>query len=285
MSYVLGHRRTDRPLWRKLPRLTRFVAKLAFAQERLLFQPSRDLRPGPEGFEPVAVALPDGVDGRLADPPPGQAAPGVALLYVPGAIGNLSHDLPSLAFLTSLGFRVLAYDHPGFGRSSGRPTLAKSRAAARRAWNHLGSLPEVERIVLFGRSFGGTIVAELARDHAQDPRLGGMVLLDTFSSVPDMARRHLPSWLVSLGCRVKLDAAAAVGIADVPTLVLHAEHDEVIPQVYGRRLFEAARGPKRWLSVPGGHFDPDWRYDPRTRLALLELAEGRARAWPRTADR
>jgi hypothetical protein len=43
-----------------------------------------------------------------------------------------------------------------------------------------------------------------------------------------------------------------------PVLVLHGELDEIIPIQYGRRLYELAHDPKRFMSFPkGGHLDLD----------------------------
>jgi len=42
----------------------------------------------------------------------------------------------------------------------------------------------------------------------------------------------------------------------VPLLVLHGERDEVVPYSQGRRVFEAAPGPKRFHAIPrAGHND------------------------------
>ena len=38
-------------------------------------------------------------------------------------------------------------------------------------------------------------------------------------------------------------------------LFLHSQADTVIPYAHGRRLFEAAHAPKRFVDVRGGHED------------------------------
>ena len=46
----------------------------------------------------------------------------------------------------------------------------------------------------------------------------------------------------------------ALGAADC----LVAEHDEIVPVVHSKRLYEAWRGPKRWVELPGaGHNSTD----------------------------
>ena len=41
----------------------------------------------------------------------------------------------------------------------------------------------------------------------------------------------------------------------LPKLFLHARDDEVIPFAHGRRLFEAAAPPKKFVQLQGGHGD------------------------------
>ena len=52
------------------------------------------------------------------------------------------------------------------------------------------------------------------------------------------------------------DSAGAIAGVAAPLLVLHGEADAIIPFAQGRKLFEAAPGPKRLLAYPGrGHND------------------------------
>jgi fermentation-respiration switch protein FrsA (DUF1100 family) len=47
-----------------------------------------------------------------------------------------------------------------------------------------------------------------------------------------------------------------VGRLVTPLLVLHGDRDEVVPFAQGRKLYEAAPGPKRFFAIPGaGHND------------------------------
>lgn len=86
------------------------------------------------------------------------------------------------------GFAVMTFDYPGWGESEGMPRNAinpKQRVRdANAALAYLKSLPDVdaEKIVLWGSSFGGGHVVELAAEHtellgaiAQVPMLDGML--------------------------------------------------------------------------------------------------------------
>lgn len=277
MSFFLGHRRTNRPLWRRLPRMARFGLRLLFDQEGLLFQPRRELRSSPTdvGLAFEEVTLPGGLRGWWIPGEP--AAP--AILFLPGAIGNLEGELPTLRFLRSLGAGVLAVDYPGYGRSEGHPSLAGCRRTAAEGWRFLSETAGTRRVVVYGRSLGCFFAAEVA---ASRPA-AGLVFHNGFSSPADMAARAFHPALVRLLCRVRLNSLPDLARRRCPALFLHADQDEVIPPELGRRAWQAAAGPRRFLAVAGGHFDSTWQHDPQVREAFREILAGETAGWEAAA--
>ncbi len=283
MSFFLGHPLSRRPLWQRLPRMGRFVLRLLFAQEGLLFQPRPDgaVAPRDLGLAGVEVELP-GARRVLARGwwVPGADAAAPAVLYLPGAAGNLGEDLATLRFLHGLGAAVLAFDYPGFGRSPGRPRLAACERVAEGAWTMLGRLaPAAARRVVYGRSFGCFLATRLA---AAEPA-AGLIFHNGFSSLDDFVARVFPRPLVVRFCRFHLDSGAEIGRCLCPALFLHAGRDEVVAAELGRRVFARAAGPRRFLELPGGHFGADWQRLPQVRQAFRELLAGEAVRWERPA--
>jgi fermentation-respiration switch protein FrsA (DUF1100 family) len=144
-------------------------------------------------------------------------------------------------------------DYRGYGKSEGSPDEAGTYADARAAHGWLvarGVSPE--RLVLFGESLGSGVATQLATE----VKARALVLESPFTSVPDMARAvypFLPLWPL---VRTRYDTVSKVGKLRMPLLVLHGERDEVVPFAQGRRVFEAAPGPKRFFAIPGaGHND------------------------------
>jgi len=81
--------------------------------------------------------------------------------------------------------------------------------------------------------------------------VAAMILESTFSSVAVFARRFgAPSLLV----RDRFDNLAVVRRFTRPLLILHGEHDEVIPVAQGRAL-HAAQPASELLLLPCGHND------------------------------
>jgi hypothetical protein len=58
---------------------------------------------------------------------------------------------------------------------------------------------------------------------------------------------------IRLLIRNPFESIRRVGAIHAPLLFLHSPEDAVIPMSEGRRLFEAARPPKQFVEVTGGH--------------------------------
>jgi uncharacterized protein len=71
----------------------------------------------------------------------------------------------------------------------------------------------------------------------------------TFTSLRDVARVHYGPIAFLAGDR--FDSIAGVRRLRVPLLVAHGDRDGTVPFELGKRLFAAASGPKRFVTVPG----------------------------------
>ncbi|MFL5243872.1 MAG: alpha/beta hydrolase, partial [Gemmataceae bacterium] len=177
------------------------------------------------------------------------------LLYAHGNGGNLAQLSQLLTyFQNQLRVAALAFDYRGYGRSEGDPSAQGILQDARAARAFLAERARVKpsEIVLMGRSLGGAVVAQLAGD----VRPRGLILESTFSSLRDEAAYHYPrlAWLVPEN---KLNSVAQLERYDGPLLVSHGDADRTIPYQLGLKLFEAAKGPKHFVRIPGGdHNDP-----------------------------
>ena len=119
-----------------------------------------------------------------------------------------------------------------------------------------------------GESIGGGVAVDLAPDGAR-----ALVLENTFSSLPEVAAYHYPWLPVRWFMRTQFDSAAKIGRYHGPLLQSHAERDTIVPIRFGRRLFEAANEPKRFLCIPDcDHNDPRPRDYYDTLAAFLDAA-------------
>jgi fermentation-respiration switch protein FrsA (DUF1100 family) len=235
-------------------------------EESIVFQPLRyphgDWFPAPAA-EDVWFESPDGLKlhGWFAE----VERPRAVVLYLHGNAGNVSSRRDVLGlFRDRLGASVLLFDFRGYGRSEGTPTeegvLADARAARRWLAGRTG-VRECE-VVLVGHSLGGGVATDLAaRDGAR-----GLVLENTFTSLPAVAFSHVPVLPFRLLMRSRLDSLAKIPNYRGPLLVKHGDADEVVPYESGKTLFAAANEPKRFVSEPGGRHNA-----PPTREYLAAL--------------
>lgn len=175
-----------------------------------------------------------------------------ALLYLHGNAGNASHRLPTAVQFAQLGFNVLLIDYQGYGLSEGQPSESGIYADGNTGLEHLlGRGFQYSNIILFGRSLGGAVAVDIARERA----LAGVILCSTFSSGADMAREMglgLMAWLV----RKRFNSVEKIKQLQSPLLSLHGELDRVIPLRLGKKLFASARVEKQWKVISGaGHND------------------------------
>ena len=92
------------------------------------------------------------------------------------------------------------------------------------------------------------MAAEVALRHP----VGGLILESGFTSVPDMARLLLP-WLPVRLVSLRYDTLSKIGRIRCPVLIMHSPQDEIVPYEMGRRVFAAAREPKTFAALSGGH--------------------------------
>ena len=170
------------------------------------------------------------------------------LLYLHGNAGNVSHRYEIIERFASLPANVLALDYRGYGRSDGAPSEAGLYADARAAFDHLTTTRGVpaNRVVIYGESLGGAVAVDLASK--AEPC--GLVVQSSFTSIADMAAEVMP-FVPRFLVRTKMDSLEKIGRVRSPVLVVHSPADEVVPYRLGRRLYDAAPGPKRFHEIKG----------------------------------
>ena len=241
------------------------VGCIFIAQDSLVYFPNmgREIVRTPRDYgleyEDVSIRTQDGETLHAWWVPAPKSRGSVLLFH--GNAGNISHRIDYARMFRSLGYDTLLVDYRGYGKSTGKPTEEGTYRDAEASWQWLKSRGIAERdIALFGESLGGGVASWLAERYS--PR--ALVIASSFTSVPDLGAevyRFLPVRLMS---RFKYDTLARLERVKVPVLVIHSPKDDIIPFSHGKKLYEAAREPKTFLEVAGGHNDgfvfmrPEW---------------------------
>lgn len=175
------------------------------------------------------------------------------VLFFHGNAGNISYWLNSLKIFNHLGVDTFIIDYRGYGLSEGRPTESGSYRDALAAWRYLTverGIPG-RRVVLFGQSLGAAIATWLATQ----VQPAALILESAFTSVRAMAREHYPLWPASLLVWIRYPTIDRIAQVACPVLVAHSRSDEIVPFTHAEHLLKAARAPKAFLELTGGHND------------------------------
>ena len=221
---------------------------LFMLQERMLFHP----RPGPQSVPGADSVFIEAADGTRLHAWHVNGAPGAPLvLYFGGnaeQVSWMAAEVRQRAPRTSW----LLVDYRGYGSSAGSPSETALVADAL-AWydRYAGGSTA---IYLFGRSLGSGVAVQLA---AARP-VHGVILVAPYDSMVEVGAHHYPFLPVRWLLKHRFESLPHAAVVDSPLLCLVAERDEVIPIVHSRRLFDAWKGPKRWVELPGaGHNSTD----------------------------
>ena len=221
---------------------------LYVGQDRLIFHPQPESPNAFPGAESVFMQTRDGTRlhaWHLAGSP--------LVLYFGGNAEEVSWMLRRAA-QQAPGIGWLLVDYRGYGLSAGSPSEVALSSDAIEWFDYAKEKLEARQVVLFGRSLGSGVAVQLAAARAVD----GVILVTPYDSMTSVASHHYPYLPVSWMLKHPFDSLARAPAIAAPLLCLVAERDQVIPVVHSKRLFEAWKGPKRWVELSGaGHNSTD----------------------------
>ena len=152
-----------------------------------------------------------------------------ALIYFGGNAEDVSASLQSFANAFP-DYAIYMLHYRGYGGSTGRPTEESLHADARALYDKV-SLDHAE-IAIVGRSLGSGVAARLA---TQRP-IARLVLVTPYDSIQESAAQQFPYFPVRWLFADKFESWHSAPAIRVPTLLLCAEHDELIPRANTERL-------------------------------------------------
>jgi pimeloyl-ACP methyl ester carboxylesterase len=155
-----------------------------------------------------------------------------ALLYFGGNAEDVSASLPSFSRAFP-DYAIYMLHYRGYGGSSGKPSEESLHADA------LALFDKVHRdhseIALVGRSLGSGVAIRLATERP----VSRLVLVTPYDSIQEIAAKQFPLFPVRWLLTDKFESWRDAPAIRAPTLLLQAEHDEVIPAASTERLHAA----------------------------------------------
>ncbi|XP_068209907.1 protein ABHD13 [Palaemon carinicauda] len=189
-------------------------------------------------------------------------------VYFHGNAGNLGHRLSNVyGMYRWLGINLLLLDYRGYGLSDGTPSEEGLYLDAQAAISYLKTRLDIDqnKIVIFGRSLGGAVAVDCVSRSEISSRIAAMVLENTFTSIPDMAKvlfsnvkvlAKLPQWCHKNKYLSKYKMCKVV----VPTLFLSGQADSLVPPRMMMELYHSCASPgKRLMQFTQGSHNETWK--------------------------
>jgi uncharacterized protein len=227
------------------------VAFMYLRQRELQYFPDdKGLTPsavGLSGVETVMLTTEDGETIRAWYSPAAAARP--TILYFHGNAGEIGDRADRFAVYQRQGAGVLFVSYRGYGGSTGSPSERGLVNDALTAYDWLIGRGVAPRdIMVVGESLGTGVAVQLAAKR----KIGALALEAPFASAADIGAQFY-WWLpVRLLMKDKFDSVDYIGDIEAPVLIVHGEHDELIPLAEAERLFAAAKEPKEMVVIDRG---------------------------------
>ncbi len=211
-----------------------------------------------QGVEEVRLSAADGtrLHGLLKHAPGARRGERYPLVIVFGGVAR------ETSWMVGWGEKPAAWgwllvNYRGYGLSEGRPSERLLLEDARLIYDWAAARADIDarNIVVLGRSLGSYVAVSLA---AERP-VRAAILTTPFDSLAALGERRYPMLPVGLLLGGRYDAAALAPNISVPGLFVIAAEDEVTPPAHGEALARAWAGPKKLVSLPGGHRSVEWR--------------------------
>jgi len=142
---------------------------------------------------------------------------------------------------------VYILEYPGYGARSGSPTQTSFFSAADGAFGLLEK-QQGGRIYIVGESLGTGVASYLAGAHPD--AIAGVLLIAPYHNLTDVAQYHfrvLPAkWLLP----DKFESAEHLRTYHGPLGIVVGGRDTVVPEKFGRQLYECYSGPKKLWEIP-----------------------------------
>ena len=198
-------------------------------QNQIMFPTHAVAAPGPlpPGATRVRIPAPSGNELHGVHVAPRAGLPGPRTLIL-GFGGNAWNAEDAASYLHNVypSADVVAFHYRGYRPSTGSPSAEALLEDAPLVYDFAVARIHPDRTIAVGFSIGSGVAAALAGERPVD----GLILVTPFDSLKAVASDLYPFLPVSMLFRNDMDAAAALKVSKVPTAIIAAGQDEIIPR-------------------------------------------------------
>ena len=180
---------------------------------------------------------------------PKQPAAGSVLITYGNASCAASSARYADAIQSAAAFDVFILEYPGYADRAGSPSQSSLFRAADEAFQMLATNGPV---YLVGESLGTGVAAYLAGTHPD--QVAGVLLISPYNRLTSVAQYHMPVLPVGLLLVDRFPSEDYLRSYYGPVGMVVDGLDQVVPEKFGRRLYDGYAGPKQLWEFPnGGH--------------------------------
>ena len=180
---------------------------------------------------------------------PRQPAEGSVLITYGNASCAASSARYADAIQSAAAFDVFILEYPGYADRAGSPSQSSLFRAADEAFQMLATNGPV---YLEGESLGTGVAAYLAGTHPD--QVAGVLLISPYNRLTSVAQYHMPVLPVGLLLVDRFPSEDYLRSYYGPVGMVVDGLDQVVPEKFGRRLYDGYAGPKQLWEFPnGGH--------------------------------
>ncbi|MDX1803186.1 MAG: alpha/beta fold hydrolase [Alcanivorax sp.] len=252
----------------------------------LFFYPMKPWVQNPENqglrYEDVILIQPKGLrlDGWWL---PAQGPVKGTVYFLHGNAQNISTHLANVQWLPARGYNVFMLDYRGYGLSEGKPKLPQVFDDIQLGldWLRQSDRTQGKPLVVFAQSLGAAMATRVLAEKANAGAADCVILEASFASYRDITSDVMKrSWLLwplrwlvvpTMPSRALDPEKQVAGISPTPLLIMHSLDDQVVPFAQGQRLFAAARQPKVFQRLRGGHIQA--ARDPAVQQRMLDFLD------------
>lgn len=249
--------------WLKVAAITYVLGGLAlyFLQDLILFHPvrltSNHHYDFPIPHKDLSIPLEEKDTLNLVDFSSTDSITRGVVLYFHGNKRNISWYAKYIPYFTRHGYEVMMIDYPGFGKSVGKLTEKKLYHWAHEVYNLAGKRLSPDSIIIYGKSMGTGIAAELA----STTKCKRLILETPYYDFPSVIRHYLPIYPVSWMLHYQLPTYQYLQKVTSPVSIFHGTSDWVVNYDNSQRLKPFLKTGDEIITIEGGSHNNLYTYD------------------------
>ena len=206
---------------------------LYFYQERLLFYPPTPVRDIYQQLQEHEIQYKSQGKTRYGWKKSIRPEASKTLLYFGGNAEDVVYFVSEAEALNIR--QIIAVNHPGYGKSEGRPSEKNLYQNALDAWDHGIESWQLkpEEVIVAGRSLGSSVATWLAANR----KTGGLILITPFDSISEIAARQYRYFPVNILLKHRFHTVDYIDDVDAPVLMIAAARDEIIDDSHLQNLY------------------------------------------------